>query len=378
MVFDECTNAWTLSLSWFIRQVDGNNCGPIACLKLMELYHKISVNEIETSNKSFRAIVSDQYTRMIDDMSGQLIVNCRVKRMNINKDSDVLCVCVHPRHVSIQTKVQTCCNVTFHSQCLEHYLNTYGVCPFCKEGDSNNVTTNGPQNPPTTISAPQYPPMTPAATVADTNISPGDMGVREMSENDKVRAESIRKRRAFQDRQSEKMEERHAANLKQRGSQVACGSVVTLYIDARVASHARGVTAVVVRCNTDTGGIIACTAKGIVVNGTTRNVWWIAADGYKLQNAPGEVCPSLPPDLVHVQQQIIDGKFDSSVHNKCSLHEAHQFSVNASSPCKRSTCGCKNGLCSRRCGCVRGKRVCSSSCSCSGNCKINSRKTPVL
>jgi hypothetical protein len=32
---------WQLERGSFLHQIDGNNCGPIACLKIMELYHAI-------------------------------------------------------------------------------------------------------------------------------------------------------------------------------------------------------------------------------------------------------------------------------------------------------------------------------------------------
>ncbi len=34
---------WRLERGSFLHQSDGNNCGPIACLKIMELFHAIDV-----------------------------------------------------------------------------------------------------------------------------------------------------------------------------------------------------------------------------------------------------------------------------------------------------------------------------------------------
>ena len=34
---------WQLKRGSFLHQSDGNNCGPIACLKIMELFHPIDV-----------------------------------------------------------------------------------------------------------------------------------------------------------------------------------------------------------------------------------------------------------------------------------------------------------------------------------------------
>ncbi len=36
---------WQLERGYFLHQLDGNNCGPIACMKIMELFHAINVGE---------------------------------------------------------------------------------------------------------------------------------------------------------------------------------------------------------------------------------------------------------------------------------------------------------------------------------------------
>ncbi len=36
---------WRLERSYSLHQSDGNNCGPIACMKIMELFHAIDVEE---------------------------------------------------------------------------------------------------------------------------------------------------------------------------------------------------------------------------------------------------------------------------------------------------------------------------------------------
>ncbi len=36
---------WRLERGYFLHQLDGNNCGPIACMKIMELFHAIDVEE---------------------------------------------------------------------------------------------------------------------------------------------------------------------------------------------------------------------------------------------------------------------------------------------------------------------------------------------
>ncbi len=47
---------WQLERGYFLHQSDGNNCGPIACMKIMELFHAINVEEAREvyENKNIR------------------------------------------------------------------------------------------------------------------------------------------------------------------------------------------------------------------------------------------------------------------------------------------------------------------------------------
>jgi hypothetical protein len=45
---------WQLEKGYFLHQLDGNNCRPIACMKIMELFHAIDVEEArEVYEKNF-------------------------------------------------------------------------------------------------------------------------------------------------------------------------------------------------------------------------------------------------------------------------------------------------------------------------------------
>ncbi len=42
---------WQLERGYFLHQLDGNNCGPIACMKIMKLFHVINVEEAREVHK---------------------------------------------------------------------------------------------------------------------------------------------------------------------------------------------------------------------------------------------------------------------------------------------------------------------------------------
>jgi hypothetical protein len=54
--------------------------------------------------------------------------------------------------------------------------------------------------------------------------------------------------------------------MKECASNISFGDVVTIWVDPRVASHARGVIAIVVNSK-ELGGILACADGGCIVNG---------------------------------------------------------------------------------------------------------------
>ncbi len=65
---DSGTGNWRLERGQFIHQTDGFNCGPIACLKLMDLFDKISLPYpqafYETTN--IRKVVMDEWKNLVE------------------------------------------------------------------------------------------------------------------------------------------------------------------------------------------------------------------------------------------------------------------------------------------------------------------------
>ena len=119
-------------------------------------------------------------------------------------------------------------------------------------------------------------------------------------------------------------------------------------VDPRVASHARGVVAIVINSK-ETGGILACADGGCIVNGKTKRIWWIAADGYALKASKTEMA-TLSPALAEAQRQVLAGIFSWNRHFKCSVADAHKEAIIALSPCLQSNCHCKGGGCTKKCG----------------------------
>jgi hypothetical protein len=67
---------WRLERGSFVAQTDGYNCGPIACLKILEMYSLVSVQQVELADSinSMRKLVIDNWKRMLDYCNSDLVL----------------------------------------------------------------------------------------------------------------------------------------------------------------------------------------------------------------------------------------------------------------------------------------------------------------
>jgi hypothetical protein len=72
---------WQLERGYFLHQLDGNNCGPSACMKIMELFHSINVEEVREvyEKKNIRQFVMAEWDRLVERCSNDLLVTVSEK-----------------------------------------------------------------------------------------------------------------------------------------------------------------------------------------------------------------------------------------------------------------------------------------------------------
>jgi hypothetical protein len=107
---------WQLERGSFLRQSDGNNCGPIACLKIMELFHVIDVEGAceMYEKKNIRQFVMAEWDRMVEHCSNDLPVFVSRKLID---GSDELCFCCTDS-ASMEVIHLPCCKASVHRQCV--------------------------------------------------------------------------------------------------------------------------------------------------------------------------------------------------------------------------------------------------------------------
>ena len=237
------TPVWHLKSQDFLTQGDGHNCGPIACLKFMKVFNVTTKKKVMASKLTLQEMVMQQYKTMIDAMKFDLVILQKTSMKDIVKSSQLVCICLDYKDINNKaTRFMSCCGYNFHLPCISSVIEECGSCPSCcaeTPKSSNKRLT------------------------------------------DTTREESAAKKKSFQICQGQKMVDLYSTCIKDAVGDVTVGSIVTLQVDRCVASHPCGVLAIVVD-HKDTGGIIACSSSGIIVNGKQKCNWWIPSDQYKL------------------------------------------------------------------------------------------------
>jgi hypothetical protein len=153
-----------------------------------------------------------------------------------------------------------------------------------------------------------------------------------------------------------------------QGMKVAIGAVVTISLDKMGFHTDTGVRAVVFDVKAATGAILACCEIGVISQKNGHH-FWVPSDRYGVTSASNENAV-LTDTLNNIRNLILETTFDPATQQRVTLVQA-QKQFKGRSPSKRGSCRCKEGRCTRLCGCKRNGRItCSSSCSCSGNCHI--------
>ncbi len=122
---------WQLERGYFLHQSDGNNCGPIACIKIMELFHEIDVEEAREvyKKKNIRRFVMDEWDRLVERCGNDLPVTVSEKLID---DTFELCFCCVDSP-SMEVINLLCCKASVHRHCDLKALKSNNQCAYCRK-----------------------------------------------------------------------------------------------------------------------------------------------------------------------------------------------------------------------------------------------------
>ena len=148
---------------------------------------------------------------------------------------------------------------------------------------------------------------------------------------------------------------------------VDVGAVVTIKVDVRDRSNHNqlGLMGITVhKSQTGSNSILVATKAGVLVGGARKKPIYWSPEQYM-------VCPhpTLEPELASIQEEVLAGTYDVKAAFVTTVANAHRVVYGGIST-RRGRCRCKDGDCTFRCGCHRNGLVCSSSCTCNGNCTL--------
>jgi hypothetical protein len=86
---------WRFERGHFIKQLDSFNCGPIACVKILEIFHLTTQYEVNLGYRtnSIRDMVADEWRKFIQRSEQDLVVRLRerlILRTPVAEDTDIV------------------------------------------------------------------------------------------------------------------------------------------------------------------------------------------------------------------------------------------------------------------------------------------------
>ena len=299
---------WIVTNERQYRQKDGYNCGPIAMLKLLEIYGYIkqgSIDAIGDTPAGYRGVAMNFFNLLKDKYYSSLLFEMR---------QDV----------------------------VSGEIELHPVVELNKQEEQPSEQSTFPEDK-GHFEVPESPESTPA----------------------EVRAQAM-------EMKNKRQEENAIKAMKLCGTVavadgVAVGAVVSLKVDYRTHSHAHGLMGVVYAVKEETGGILVCCEHGVITHSGSKGDYWVPYDKYRVVAKKDEEIP-ISNELTMVRDIVLDGKYNAGAQKRISYAKLHDIMIQSTSPVKRGKgCTCRRG-CKKSCGCKKNGYKCHSGCFCNGNC----------
>jgi len=398
LTFDESQQEWQLEKGHFVKQLDGYECGPIACTKMLEIFGLVTEFEVNLAYAvgNIRSMVTNHWKHFLERCNDDLIIRRKVERRPVAEIVDEsaaqseggetsianiptfdpldVCHCFDDEsHMDILRLV--CCKALVHRECVLSWLEFETSCPYCNSPVDDIAIIQKQPAIDRTKGLPSTPPMTPQErrTGSKRDLQAIELDYALGSPTpvrlaDKMRTISQEKKRDSQLKQAQTMMDTRSKAISNKG--VGIGAIVTVIPDYRAVSHPVGIVGIVYKFK-ESGGAQVATVAGLLVQSGKKD-WWIPDDQYILRYKPDEEGP-IDSRLREIRASIHNGTYNTTKRVKrCTIQDAHKVVTDQVSPQKMGKCGCMKGQCNpKRCGCATRKRKCTSSCTCNGNCTGN-------
>jgi hypothetical protein len=289
---------WRFERGHFVKQTDPFNCGPIACTKIMEMFHLTSAYEVKLAHDTnvIPNLVTEHWTHFVGQCEQDLLVHVRERlplctptveegdlvlllqntastapisdpviaaaaaasaQAEIDHHQLCFCYCDSSDMELVRLK---CCKQTIHQQCLFAYLGINNQCAYCRgavigiAGVLALPTIDRSEIISTTMSPPQQ------TLMVKQDLQSLLLDKTPLRLADKLWIASQEKKRESQHEQAQKMNKMQGKDIANKGA--APGAVVTVQCDYHAVSHSIGIVGVIYKMSTFGGARIA-TITGI-------------------------------------------------------------------------------------------------------------------
>ena len=257
----QLTILWRLLHGQFDDQLDPFNCRPIVCLKMMELFHRISVNQVKVAyaTNSICKLVMEEWKFMINMCSRDLPVMAMETYTAGSLDLCFGCK-DSPRLDIIHTP---CFKQQLYQRCILTWLKSSNQCVYCwKVLNIGNIFTFPTIERTTSIKTPVKHTMQGDLINANKKTP--------LRESDRVCPESQEKKRQRQLKQGNKMMWTQEKSIKELGA--TPGAVVIVKVDHQAVSHTIRIVGIIIQVKEGDGALVA-TEIGILCCRTRKTAW---------------------------------------------------------------------------------------------------------
>ncbi len=365
--FDDGEAPWIVENERQYKQRDGHNCGPIAILKVLQVYGWIRPGAIELIAKTplgYRGFTMNFYQDIVKKYNDSLSAELRLHLASNNE------IMIHPVVDKDQAdEVEPMEQLTEDDAAeVEKLLMTEEVgmmendpAPTDSVADGNDVMENDPT--------------TTADSIADDNDvevptedAEEDEALEDNQSTDVIRAKSMEKRNMRQEANAMKAMKLFGKQAINEGA--AIGAIVALKVDYRTVSQPNGLLGVVYDVKELTGGILVCCEHGVITHSGTKGDYWVPYNMYKIIARRDQNIP-LTDALQALRIRVLMGQYVAEGQKRISYAKLHDAVIQSSSPIKRGKgCSCRKE-CKKSCGCKKNGFQCHSGCFCNGNCEGN-------
>ena len=185
MLSFDVSQEWRLERGHFVKQLDGFDCGPIACTKILEIFGLVTKFEVHNAYGvgNIRTLVVEHWKRFIERCNDDLIIRRVQERRPIavlreeyaakagggttfiastasTFDPLDVCFCFDDEsHMDILRLA--CCKAFIHRECLLSWLEFESSCPYCNSPIEHIASIQNQPAIDRTKGLPSTPPMTP-------------------------------------------------------------------------------------------------------------------------------------------------------------------------------------------------------------------------